>query len=65
MANSIEKRIEVVTITHQGKKTVWDVVDQHGKERRAYLRDSTFYYDMPKFEAGLLKADKFERQSLE
>jgi len=62
MTNTGETKIEVVTITHKGKDTIWDVVDdQVKKERRAYLRGTTMFYDMPKFEAGLLLADKVER----
>ena len=57
----MEKIVEIVEITHSGKTTVWQVVDQANKERRAYLKGSTFYYDMPKFEAGLLEADSFTR----
>ena len=57
----MEKIVEIVEITHGDKTTVWRVLDQPAKERRAYLKGSTFYYDMPKFEAGLLKADSFTR----
>lgn len=60
----METIVEKITITHQGKTTIWTVVENPEKYagRRAFLRGTSAYYDMDTFETGLSKADKVERE---
>ena len=64
-SHKMERKLETIELTHQGKTTVWDVVEdaERYEGKRAYMRGSTLYYDMAKFEAGLAKADSFTRTS--
>ena len=59
----METKIETIKITHHSKATLWDVVEdtEHYEGRRAYLQGTTKYYELTTFEAGLAKADSYER----
>ena len=56
-------KIEEIKVTVNGETRIFDLEEFPGKgiEPRAYLRDSTRYYDLHVFESGLPKADKVER----
>jgi hypothetical protein len=62
----METKIEIITITHQGKTSVWEVVEDASRYegRRAHLQGTSAYYDMDKFESGLSKADSFTREQI-
>lgn len=57
---------EIITITHQGKVSTWEIVEDASRYegRRAHLKGTSAYYEMDKFEAGLAKADSFTRESI-
>jgi len=62
----METIIETVTVTTQNDKTaVFQIIEDSSRfeGRRAYVKGGTQYYEMPVFEAGLLKAKQVSRVS--
>ena len=66
MATEKEYKIEEIIFEVNGIEKVVDVIEYPGSDKgtRAYFRDTTLYYDMPVFEAGLKKADRVTRLGL-
>lgn len=58
-----EKLIETVILHKSNKTMTFEIIEEPSRfaGRRAYIKGTTQYYDMDKFEAGVAKSDRAER----
>ena len=64
----MERKIETIKVTTaDGRTSIFEIIEDPDRfiGRRAYVQGKTLFYELPIFEAGLLKAASVERTTIQ